>query len=92
MHCACHLTLVLCQLLLGLRHLMLDPCELRRQTEYQPRPSLSQLQLSLPQLLLSLYQLGRTLERLDGGAIGQSVSRRTRKLEMLDGGSVRDLR
>ena len=87
----CQLALALGQLILGLCELMPDPCQLARHTQYQPGRSLRQLLISLPQLLLSLCQLMRMLDN-DGLALRQSLSRRTRKLEMLYGESVWDLR
>ncbi len=72
---------------------MLDPCQLSRHTHYQPGPSLCQLVLSLSQFLLSLCQLMRMLDN-DGLARERRLCRcrRNRKLEMLDGGGVGDLR
>ncbi|HTW43592.1 MAG TPA: hypothetical protein VMD79_14900 [Solirubrobacteraceae bacterium] len=92
MHGVCQLMLVLGQLVPGLCDLMLYPCQLSRQARDQPGPSLPQLQLRLSQLLLSLNQLRRTLENVNGTAIGRSVSRHKRKLEALDGAGVWDLR
>jgi len=83
--------LALRQLMLGLCYLMLYPSQQSRHTQYQPRPSLCQLVLRLSQLQLSLCQLTRMLDN-DGLTLRQSLSRRNRKLEMLDGGSVRNRR
>ncbi len=91
-HSVCQLVLVLCQLMLGRSHLTLYLCQLSRQIEYQPRRSLCQLQPSPPKLVLSLCEgsLPPALDKLDGLALRHSLSRKSWKLEMLDGESVRN--
>ncbi|HTU77886.1 MAG TPA: hypothetical protein VMF09_03930 [Solirubrobacteraceae bacterium] len=86
----CQLMLVPFQLMLRLCYLMLDPCQPTRHGERQPGRSLCQLVLSLPQFLLSLRQRIRIPD--DKGLACGDGSLGKRKLEMLDRGSVRDLR
>jgi hypothetical protein len=83
------LTLVLCQLMLGLCHLALYPRQLRRETaEEEPRRSPRDLLPGLPQFPVSLCQLRRMVDD-DRFAIGsEGLVGRRRKLEMLDGGSA----